>query len=397
MPLTDVRIRALKPAEKPVKHSDGGGLYLRVTPQGSRLWRVAYRFHGLQKTLALGAYPVVSLAEARSKLMEARKLLADGIDPSTEKKSRQLSQRLQQANSFDAIAAELMEKARREGRAAATLKKKAWLLGLARPAIGHRPIAEISAAEILAVLREVEAKGNYETARRLRATIGQVFRFAIATARAENDPTGALRGALINPVVQHRAALTSQESFAGLVRAIWDYEGSPVTRAALRLMALLYPRPGELRMAEWPEFDLDEAVWVIPAARAKMRRAHRKPLPPDAVEILRDVRAMGSHSRFVFPAMTTIRRPMSENTLNVALRRLGFDKTEASAHGFRASASSLLNESGLWHPDAIEAELGHVGADAVRKAYHRASYWDERVRMGRWWADELRQMRGEGD
>jgi integrase len=217
-----------------------------------------------------------------------------------------------------------------------------------------------------------------------------VFRYAIATARAEIDPTYGLRGALTSPTVTHRAAFTDWKSFEALIREIDVYEGSTDTGAALMLLALLYPRPGELRLAEWKEFDLPNRVWTIPAPRTKMRREHRKPLSGTAVAILENVRTRSGNGRLVFPAIHTTLRPMSENTLNSALRRMGFNKEEMTAHGFRASASSLLNESGLWQSDAIEAELGHVGADEVRRAYHRAAYWGQREKMTEWWASRIR-------
>ena len=392
MPLTDTKIRSLKSPAKPTKHSDGGGLFLLVTPQGSKLWRMAYRFGGKQKTSSFGAYPIISLAEAREKRDTAKRLLANGVDPSQQAKLEKIRQQAAGASTFDAVADEFLAKAEREGKAEATLTKKRWLLSFARRHFGNRPITEITALEILVPLREVESEGNYETARRLRATIGQVFRYAISTARAENDPTFGLRGALITPTVTHRAAITDREKFAGLVRAIWGYDGTPETCAALKLMCLLYPRPGELRQAEWAEFDFDNATWTVPAHRAKMRRVHRKPLSPAAIEILLDLRRLTGNRALVFPSIRSPLRPISENTLNGALRRLGYSQSEATSHGFRASASSLLNESGKWHPDAIEAELGHLGADQVRRAYHRAAYWDERVTMAEWWADEINAM-----
>ncbi|WP_425418179.1 tyrosine-type recombinase/integrase [Oricola indica] len=392
MPLTDTKLRGLKPTEKPTKHSDGGGLFLLVTPQGSKLWRLAYRFGGKQKTLAFGSYPIVTLAEAREKRDNAKRLLAEKIDPSQQAKLEKLKRQVSSANSFNAVADELIAKAEREGKAESTLIKKRWLLGFARRHFGEKPITEITALEILVPLREVESDGNYETARRLRATIGQVFRYAISTARAENDPTFGLRGALITPTVTHRAAITDREKFAGLVRAIWGYDGAPETCAALKLMCLLYPRPGEMRQAVWDEFDFDNAIWSIPAHRAKMRREHRKPLSRIAIEILLGLRRLTGNRALVFPSIRSPQRPISENTLNGALRRLGYTQGEATSHGFRASASSLLNESGKWHPDAIEAELGHLGVDQVRRAYHRAAYWEERVKMTEWWSAEIRSM-----
>ncbi|MBB4194060.1 integrase [Rhizobium aethiopicum] len=395
MALTDVQVRNLKGQPVAKKYSDAGGLHLLVTPGGSKLWRMQYRFHNKQRTLAFGAYPAVSLADARKRRDEAKKHLAAGLDPSHQAKIEKIVSRTSNGTTFTVIADEFLAKVKREGKATATVAKKEWLVGLARGDLGKRPISEITAAEILVPLRKVEADGNYETARRLRSTIGQVFRYAVATGRAANDPTGALKGALIAPTVTHRAAATERDSFAGLLRAIWAYDGMPETRAALKLMAILYPRPGELRQAEWSEFDLDKREWIIPSERAKMRREHRKPLPDQAVAILKEVHKLTGDGPRVFPAVHTRQRPMSENTLNGALRRLGFSSDEMTSHGFRATASTLLNESGKWPADAIEAELAHAGADLVRRAYHRALYWDERVRMAKWWADEIDALRAE--
>ena len=389
MPLSDRQIKRLKASEKLQKVSDGGGLQLHVMPTGSKLFRLAYRFDGKQKLIAFGAYPVVTLAEARAKRDAAKALLKAGLDPSHHIKLEKMAKADANANTFGAIADELLAKAEREGLASPTITNKRWLLSLARPDLGPRPIADITAAEILVPLRRVEAKENFETARRLRALIGQVFRLAVATARAENDPTYGLKGALTTPKVKHRAALVDAKAFAGLLRAVWSYEGAPDTRAALQIMALLYPRPGELRAAEWSEIDFEAAEWAIPAERTKMRRPHRKPLSDAAVAILKEVKDRNGHSRFVFPAIHTTKRTMSENTMNAALRRMGFTKDEATSHGFRASASTLLNESGKWSADAIEAELGHADPDAVRRAYHRAAYWDERREMAEWWADAV--------
>lgn len=396
MPLSDAQIRGLRPRPSPQKISDGGGLHILVSPQGSKLWRLSYRFGAKQKTIALGPYPVVSLAEARLKRDEAKRLLRNGTDPSHHAKIEKIRAQIANATTFGAVADAFLSKVEREGKAPATLTKKRWLIDLVRPDLGDRPIADISALEVLATLRTVEAKGNYETARRMRATVSQVFRYAIATSAASNDPTFGLRGALISPTVTHRAAVTDAKALTGLLRAIWDYPGATTTRIALQLMALLYPRPGELRLAEWHEFDLEKATWTIPGRRTKMRREHRKPLPTAAVSLLRELHAITGRGQLAFPAVHTTRRPLSENTMNAALRRVGITKDEATSHGFRATASTLLNESGLWLADAIEAELGHVGADEVRKAYHRAIYWDERVRMAEWWAGEVTRLRTEG-
>jgi integrase len=393
LPLTDTRIRNLKPEMTPYKVADGGGLYLQVTPNGSKLWRMRYRFDGREKLLSFGAYPEVCLQRAREKRTDAKALLADGVDPSAQAKADKAEHAARTEHTFANIAAELVQKLRREGKAETTLNKKQWLIDMANADFGETPIRDVDAPTILKALRKVEAKGNYETAKRLRSTIGQVLRYAIATARADNDPTYALRGALIAPKVSHMAAATDRDTFAQIVRAIWAYDGgSPSTRAALKLIALLYTRPSELRLALWEEFDLEKAIWTIPAERTKMRREHVKPLSALAIEILRELQAETGSNYRAFPSLIARDRPISENTLNQALRRMGFSKTEHTSHGFRASASSLLNESGLWNEDAIEAELAHLGADQVRRAYQRARFWEERVRMADWWSDEIRKM-----
>lgn len=390
MPLNDRQIHALKPSERPYKIADGGGLSIRVPPSGSKLWRLAYRFDGKQKEIALGAYPAVGLAEARELRKAIKTQLASGIDPIEHAKAQDAAKRASAETSFDCVAEELIAKWVKEGKAEPTLKKKRWFLSLASPDLGNRAITEITAIDALKPLRRVEAAGNYETARRLRAFISQVFRYAIATSRADTDPTYGLRGALIAPKVTHRAAMIDVEGFAAMIRVVWAYEGgAPSTRAGMRLLALLYPRPGELRLARWDEFDLVKKTWTIPAARAKMRRTHVKPLSDAAVNVLLIQRQYVGSEGYVFPSELSADRPISENTLNMSLRRMGYAKSEMTSHGFRACASSLLNESGQWNADAIEAELAHVGADQVRKAYHRATYWEERVKMAEWWGAKI--------
>ena len=395
MALTEVAIRGAKAGDKLRKLSDGNGLQLHIFPNGSKIWRLAYRFDGKQKTLSLGPYPEITLARARERTQEARRSIAEGQDPGETRRLERITGALAKAETFEAVATELMKKRIREGIAEATRNKTEWLLSFAKPDLGKRPIAEISSAEVLAVLRKVEARGKLESARRLRAVIGQVFRYAIATARAANDPTIALQGALTTPNVKHRAAILDPVAFGAMLRAIEGFEGQPTTRAALQLMALLFVRPGELRKAKWPEFDLEAAEWTIPAARTKMRRDHRLPLPRQAVAILKALQPLTAHGKegLLFPSVRSTARPMSENTLNAALRRLGYDKDEATAHGFRATASTLLNESGKWSVDAIERALAHQEQDAVRRAYARGAHWDERVRMAQWWADKLDMLR----
>ena len=316
-----------------------------LTPDGAKRWRLAYRFGCAQKIFAIGVYPEVGLKDAREAREAAKRILAQGQDPSRVKKAAKVAQDELGANSFTAVAGELLEKKRRDRKAAATLRKFEWFMSFALPALGSRPIREISARDVLKVLKEVEARGTHETARKLRTAIGDVFRYAIAT--AENDPTTALRGALVTPAVTPRAAIVAPSAFGGLLRAIEDYQGAVETRAALELLALTFVRPGELRAAEWVEFDLETAVWEIPVGRMKMRRAHRVPLAPRVVGVVTDLRKSTGQGRFLFPSVRSVARCMSENTLNAALRRMGFKNEDMTSHGFRASASSMLNESGL--------------------------------------------------
>jgi integrase len=391
--LTELEIRSAKPAEKVRKLSDERGLQLWILPSGSKLWRLAYRHLGKQKVLAFGSYPEVTLKEARERRDGARKTLAAGTDPAEKKKLDRLTKAAAAGNTFDVLADEWLAKVSREGRAEATLGKVTWLLSLARPALGKRPIAEISALEMLDTLRTVERRGRLESARRLRSTVSCVFRFAIATGRAENDPTVPLRGALAAPVAKHRAAVTDPGKFGGLLRAIDGFDGQSTTKIALQLLALTAVRPGELRQAGWNEFDLDKAKWIIPEGRTKMRRAHEVPLPRQAVELLRSLWEITGGSRYLFPSIRSSVRCMSENTLNAALRRLGYDKDEACSHGFRSSFSTIANESGKWSADAIERALAHVDGNDIRRAYHRGAHWSERVELAQWWADRCDELR----
>jgi integrase len=391
--LTDVVCRRTKPGPVRRKLSDGGGLQLWIQPNSTRFWHMAYRYRGRQKQLAFGPYPAVSLADAREKRNDAQKLLRSGVDPAAAKRLEIEAKELP-GDTFKEVAIEFVEKLRREGRAPPTLVKKEWLLDFAYPTLGTKRISEIRPIDVLRVLQEPESRGCYESARRLRSTIGAVCRYAIATARAENDPTIALRGALTTPTVTPRAAITDPKKFAGLLRAIDGFDGQPTTHAALKLMAILFPRPGELRTAEWTEFDTDEAkVWTIPASKTKMRREHKIYLAPQALTVLDELRPVTGHLKLVFPGFVAVAKPISENTLNGALRRLGFGQDEMTSHGFRASASTLLNESGRWSVDAIERQLAHVENNDVRRAYARGEHWGERVKMMVWWANHLDQLK----
>ena len=388
MPLTDISIKAAKPAAKPVKLFDAGGLFLIVTPAGGKWWRLKYRFQGRAKTLSLGTYPLVGLKDARERRDELRRQLARGIDPGVVRKACKESQ----ANTFEALALEWHAKFKHTWTAEHAERIRARLKADVFPWLGAKSIRDITAPELLAVVRRIEARGALDTAHRALANCGQVFRYAIATGRAEHDPSGDLRGALPSVKPKHHASITDTKAIGALLRAIDGYQGHSVTRCALQLAPLVFVRPGELRAAEWQEFDLDNAEWRIPGSRMKMRTTHIVPLSHQAVAILRELYPLTGRGKYVFPSLRTGDRPMSENTVNAALRRLGYDKSEMTGHGFRSMASTLLNEQG-WHHDAIERQLAHIERNAVRGAYNYAEHLPERRRMLQFWADYLDGLR----
>jgi integrase len=342
--------------------------------------------------MALGHYPSVSLKQARTKRDDARRDLADGKDPQVARQTRKMAN----AHTFAVIAAEWLELQRRRF-APATMAKAEWTFDeLLNPHIGSRPITQLSAPELLAVFRRLEARGKFETAHRAKQRCGQVFRYAIATGRAVRDPTADLRGALAPVVVRNHPAVTEPQKIGELLRAIHAYQGHPATEAALKLAPLLFVRPGELRRAAWEEFDFDESEWRIPAARMKMRALHVVPLATQAVQILRDLGPVTGRSSYVFPSPMSRDRPMSENCVTAALRRMGYTGDEMTWHGFRTIASTSLNEQG-WHPDLIELQLAHTERNAVRSAYNRSQRLAERRPMMQAWADYLDQLRMKGD
>lgn len=381
---------AIKTA-KPGKHFDGGGLFLDVRATGARYWRMKYRFAGKERLLAFGTFPEVSLAEARRRREEAREVLRDGRDPAMVKRARKVAARVAAANSFEAVATAWLATQKKK-LAPATFAKSQWLLDQVMPWLGSRPIAEIEPPELLAALMRIEARGAHETAHRTREKCGQVFRYAIAHGMATRDPSADLRGALAPIVRTSRAAITDPILVGALLRAIDGYGGQHVTRCALQLAPLLLARPGELRAMEWAELDLDNAEWRIPAQRMKMREAHIVPLSTQAVAILRDLQRLTGRGRYCFPSLRTSDAPMSENTINAALRALGYDKATMTGHGFRAMASTRLNEMG-WPPDVIERQLAHAERNKVRAAYNRALYLEERRKMMQAWADYLDRLR----
>ncbi|PSO10354.1 MULTISPECIES: tyrosine-type recombinase/integrase [unclassified Sphingobium] len=386
-------VTSARPREREYKLTDGAGLYLLVKPNGRKLWRLNYAYLGKQRTLSFGAWPDVGLADARERRDEARKLIAAGLDPSHEAKLAEARAMLSEENSFKLVAEEWVAKQEREGMSEVTLSKIRWLLAKAYPRIGSRPVAKITPQEALTVLRSIEATGRYESARRMRSVLGRVFRYAIATTRAEMDPSRDLRGALTVPKAKHLAAITTPKGAGELMRAIEGYTGHAITLFGLRLSAHLFVRPGELRQAEWSEFDFDRSVWNIPEQKMKMRRPHRVPLSTQVIALFEQLWELTGTGRYCFPSFRSPLRPMSENTVNAALRALGFSQEEMTAHGFRAMAATLLNETGKFNPDAIERQLAHMETNAIRRAYTRGEYWDERVRMMQYWSDQLDEMR----
>jgi integrase len=388
--LSAVRVRDAKPREKPYKLFDERGLYLLVNPGADqykgRLWRLRYRYGGAEKLLSFGNYPDVSLKRAREKRDEARRLIADGVDPSVQRKV----ERSAQTETFEAIAREWLAN-RAKTTAVVTQQKAQWLLEQIFRDIGSRPIRDVAASELLAALRKIETRGHQESAQRAKQKCGQVFRYAIATGRAERDITADLRGALVPVVSRNRASITDPGEIGALLRAIDSYEGQLVTAAALKLAPLVFVRPGELRGARWSEFDLDGAEWRIPGERMKMGEQHIVPLARQAVAILRELQPLTGSSEYVFPSLLSLTRPMSNNTVNTALRRLGYTKEQMTGHGFRSMASTLLNEQGF-PPDVIALQLAHAERNKVRAAYNKAQRLAERRKMMQEWADYLASL-----
>ncbi len=392
MALTATSIKNARAVDKPLKLFDGGGLYLLVNPNGSRWWRFKYRYLGKEKLLSFGTYPDISLKDARDRRDEARKQLAADIDPGEHRKAMKTTLAVRGENSFEIVAREWFAKYSPNWAAGHSDKIIRRLERDIFPWLGGRPIAEITAPDLLATLRRIESRGAIETAHRAQQNCSQVFRYAVATGRAERDSTADLRGALTPVKERHHASITDPKRVGELMRAIDGYRGSFITKCALRLAPLVFVRPGELRKAEWVEFDLDGAEWRIPAARMKAREQHIVPLAKQAVAMLQDLHALTGDKQHVFPGVRTNGRAMSENTVNAALRRLGYAKDEMTGHGFRSMASTLLNEQG-WHRDAIERQLAHAERNNVRAAYNFAEHLPERRKMMLAWADYLDSLK----
>jgi integrase len=392
--LSKLLIDKTKPQAKIVRLADGRGMYLEITPTGGKWWRFKYRIDGKEKRISLGVYPDVGLADARDKREQARKLLAAGIDPAEHRKAALVALDESTENTFEAIAREWFG-----------MFSKQWVPGHADkiirrlelnvfPWIGKRTIKAITAPELLAVLRRIESRGANETAHRALQVCGRVFRFAVATGRAERDPSRDLSGALAPTKEKHLASITDLQEVGALLRAIDAYQGAWITRCALRLAPLVFVRPGELRQAQWCEFDFDKSEWRIPADRMKMRVQHVVPLSTQAVAVLRDLQPLTGRFALAFPGVRSRFRPMSENTITAALRRMGYTGQDMTGHGFRSMASTLLNEQG-WNRDAIERQLAHGERDAVRAAYNYAQHLPERREMMQAWGNYLEQLKSE--
>lgn len=390
--LTDTAIKNAKSKDKQWKLTDKKGLFVLVHPNGSKYWRMKYRFAGKEKMLSLGVYPDVSLKAAREGRDDARKLLSNGIDPGSIKKQTKQFVKEAAENCFESIAREWYAKHCQKWSAGHSERIIRLFERDIFPWLGSRPIVDITAPELLAVVRRIEHRGALETAHRALGNCGMVFRYAISTQRADRDPSGDLRGALPTVKGKHHSSITDPKAIGELLRAIDGYQGSFVTKCALKIAPMVFVRPGELRHAEWKEFDLDKCEWRIPAEKMKMAKVHIVPLPKQAIHVLKELYPLTGHARYLFPSVRTHDRPMSENTVLAALRRLGYSKDEMTGHGFRSMASTILNEQG-WNIDAIERQLAHIERNQVRAAYNYAQYLPERIKMMQYWADYLESLK----
>lgn len=388
IPLTDMKVLKAKPQDKPIMLFDGGGLYLLVTPSGGKLWRFKYRYNNKSKTMAFGSYPEISLLDARKRRDDARRLLANGADPGAVRKAQKQAN-IEDTETFEVIAREWHEKFKTtwtEGHAQKLLRQLELNVF---PWLGTRPIKKIKAPELLAVLRKTESRGVLEGAHRLRGICSQVFRYALATGRCERNPAQDLIGSLAPAREKHLAAITDPKKVGALLRAIDDYSGSYVVKLALQLSPLVFTRPGELRHMEWSEVDFNEALWSIPAEKMKMREPHLVPLSRQAISILKEIKKLTGASKYAFPSGRTFDRPMSNNAILAAIRRMGYTKEEMTPHGFRAMARTILDEILQVRPDFIEAQLAHRVRDPLGRSYNRTQHLNERRKMMQTWADYL--------
>jgi len=395
--LTELKIKAAKPEAKAYSLPDGGGLILYVTPKGGKWWRYRYRFEGLANMLSLGTYPDISLKEARNRHAEARRKVANGINPSTARKAEKITHG--GADCFEAIAREWHTRHYSKWTPAHAANILTRLEQNVFPWLGKRAIKSITPPQLLDVLRRIEERGALETAHRVRSSCGQIFRYAVATGRGERDITQDIKDAIPPAKKKHMATITNPVEVGKLLRAIDGYEGTHVVRCALQLAPLLFVRPGELRQAEWAEIDWQKKQWVIPAEKMKMREQHIVPLSTQALAILQELQPLtgyGDAAKYLFPSPRTLSRPLSDNGILSALRRMGYAKEEMSGHGFRHMASTLLNEQGF-NRDHIERQLAHGERNKVRATYNFAQYLPERTVMMQAWADYLDGLRAGGE
>lgn len=392
-PLTDTQVRNAKPQGKEYKLMDGYGLFLLVTPTSGKLWRFDYRYGNKRKVMALGAYPAVSLADARQRREDAKKLLANGVDPGALKKAQKAAIVAEIENAFEIVAREWHGKFSSQWSAGHAVTVMDRLTRDVFPWLGAKPVSEIKPVDILAILRRVEGRGALETAHRIRTICGQILRYAVATGRAERDSAADLRGALPPVRQKHHAALTDPKEVAELLRAIDGFKGTFHVKCALKLAPLLFVRPGELRQMEWAELDLEAAQWNIPAEKMKMKQAHIVPLCKQAVAILTELKQLTGFGRYVFPCHRSPLRPMTNNAVNAALRRMGYTSDEMTGHGFRAMARTILDEVLQVRPDFIEHQLAHAVRDPNGRAYNRTAHLGERKKMMQQWSDYLYELK----
>ncbi len=389
MPLTVLQIAALHPLDKSYRKADEKGLYLEITPRGSKLWYFKYRIGGKEKRLALGAYPETTLTDARSKRDAYRKQVQEGIDPVRERRLERLERKVNAGHTFAEVATDYIRvKYQNEGKAKATIKKQYFFMSHLIPTLGTTPLGDIKSIELMAALRKLEAKGHRQTAKYTRAFASRVFRYGAGIGKCNDDPARLLSGNLSAPKVTHRAALLDPKRVGDFMRAADTYTGQAIVRIAVQLLPHVMLRPGELRLSNWREVDFEKSAWLIPAERTKTRKPHAVPLSAQAITLLRELERHSAGLEFMFRGQGK-KGPISENTINKACQRMGFRSDEMTPHGFRTTASSFLNETGKWNSDAIEKALSHKDADAIRAIYNRATYWQERVQMMQWWSDYL--------
>lgn len=392
MALSDVKIRKAEIRDKPYKLSDAGGLFVLVKPNGSKLWQQKYRHFGKERLLSHGRYPDVTLAQARKKRDEARMQVANGGDPAVQKRLDQIEADTQSRTTFHLVAEEYLQMAYDRELSDATMRKKIWHVETLAASLHNRPVKEITSAEVLHLLKKVEASGRRETAKKLRGTLSGIFRLAVVTLRADSDPTHAIKGALLPVKVTNRAAITDEKTLGQFLRDLEVYTGASVIKDALLFQILTMTRPGEVRGAKQAEYDLEQKTWSIPSSRTKMRRDHIVPLSKQALTLVKRNWIDIDGVDLIFPSLNSNRKWLSENAFNSAIRRIGYSKDEATAHGFRATASTILNTKG-YDGDVIEAALAHQDKNAIRRTYNRATYWDQRVILMQDWADLVDQFR----